>query len=171
MQNKLNTDHRQPFHCELVDYHNKSQTQALMALIRMYARDPMGGNAELSDTVADKLIAEMASRDFLFSLVLFSQNEALGFANCIESFSTFKAKTVVNIHDFAIVPGHRGKGLSQFLMSAIEVEAKKRHACKLTLEVLQGNAAAQTAYLKAGFIAYELDPELGTALFWEKPLT
>jgi hypothetical protein len=42
--------------------------------------------------------------------------------------------------------------------------------CKLTLEVLEGNHVAHAAYLSAGFSGYELNPEMGKALFWEKKL-
>jgi hypothetical protein len=34
--------------------------------------------------------------------------------------------------------------------------------------VLQGNQAAVGAYLKAGFKPYQLDPQMGQAMFFEK---
>jgi ribosomal protein S18 acetylase RimI-like enzyme len=40
----------------------------------------------------------------------------------------------------------------------------------LTLEVLQGNQAAQNLYRKFGFADYQLAPENGNALFWQKSL-
>jgi hypothetical protein len=40
----------------------------------------------------------------------------------------------------------------------------------VTLEVLEGNQIAKNAYIKFGFAGYELDPKMGKALFWEKPL-
>jgi ribosomal protein S18 acetylase RimI-like enzyme len=99
-----------------------------------------------------------------------SEKQPIGFANCIESFSTFKAKTVVNIHDFAIVNKARGQGISQGMMDYIEMLSKDKGACKITLEVLEGNIAAQKAYIKSGFKGYELDPSMGQAMFWEKPI-
>jgi len=36
--------------------------------------------------------------------------------------------------------------------------------------VLEGNGAAQAAYSSAGFRPYQLDPAMGRAQFWEKPL-
>ena len=42
--------------------------------------------------------------------------------------------------------------------------------CKLTLEVLDGNAPAKAAYEKFGFASYELDPAVGGALCWQKKL-
>ena len=48
--------------------------------------------------------------------------------------------------------------------------ATSRGCCKLTLEVLSNNPNAMASYAKFGFKSYELDPELGTAQFWEKKL-
>ncbi len=43
--------------------------------------------------------------------------------------------------------------------------------CKITHEVLSNNEVAKSAYEKFGFSGYELDPEAGSALFWQKLLT
>ena len=48
--------------------------------------------------------------------------------------------------------------------------ARERGCCKLTLEVLERNHAAQKAYRSFGFAPYELAPETGMAMFWEKKL-
>jgi len=42
--------------------------------------------------------------------------------------------------------------------------------CKLTLEVLEGNTVARAAYQACGYSGYELNPEIGKALFWQKKL-
>jgi ribosomal protein S18 acetylase RimI-like enzyme len=54
------------------------------------------------------------------------------------------------------------------MMEKVESVAKERGACKVTLEVLEGNKVAQNSYAKFGFSGYELDPEMGKAIFWEK---
>jgi len=46
----------------------------------------------------------------------------------------------------------------------------KLGCCKLTLEVLSGNVGAQKAYRAAGYAPYELDPQMGSAQFWQKRL-
>ena len=56
------------------------------------------------------------------------------------------------------------------MLEKVEQIAIERGCCKLTLEVLEGNQAAQNSYQKFGFSAYELDPEMGRALFWDKKL-
>ena len=56
------------------------------------------------------------------------------------------------------------------MLEAIESVAVERKCCKLTLEVLEGNHIAQHVYKKFGFAAYELDPKMGQAMFFEKKL-
>lgn len=165
-----------------VDYHNAQQAADLLEMIQMYASDPMGAGKPLSSDITASLIAQMSLRPHVFSVLAYaeltrddtlaqkSNIQPVGFANCIESFSTFKAKTVVNIHDFAIIKEARGQGISQGMMDYIEMLSKEKGACKITLEVLEGNIAAQKAYIKSGFKGYELDPSMGQAMFWEKPL-
>jgi len=160
-----------------VDYHNPQQSADLLEMLQMYASDPMGAGKPLGSDITDTLITKMAARPQVFSVLAYAnmQNaeggiQPIAFANCIESFSTFKAKPVVNIHDFAIIEQARGHGISQGLMTYIETLSKQKGACKITLEVLEGNIAAQKAYIKSGFKGYELDPSMGQAMFWEKPI-
>ncbi|MEN8820159.1 MAG: GNAT family N-acetyltransferase [Abyssibacter sp.] len=155
----------------LADYQNLAHAQALRDLLAAYAADPMGGGKALEATVLDRVVPALAARAEAFSLLAWSDGQAVGFANCFEGFSTFAARPVVNIHDLAVLPAFRGRGISQALLAAIEQEAHRRNACKLTLEVLSHNHIAQAAYTRWGFKGYALDPSAGHALFWEKPLT
>jgi ribosomal protein S18 acetylase RimI-like enzyme len=74
----------------------------------------------------------------------------------------------MNIHDIAVLPGHRGAGVGQALLAAAEQHAKDRGCCKLTLEVLTGNTRALKSYLGFGFEPYALDPTAGQASFMQK---
>ena len=56
------------------------------------------------------------------------------------------------------------------MLTQVEDIARQRGCCKLTLEVLEGNKAAQRSYRGFGFEGYQLVPEMGRAMFWEKPL-
>ncbi|MNP77648.1 putative acetyltransferase [compost metagenome] len=76
----------------------------------------------------------------------------------------------MNVHDVAVVKKFRGLGLSQRMLQKVEDIARQRGCCKLTLEVLEGNAVAQAAYEKAGFAAGMFDPAHGRMLFWTKAL-
>jgi len=57
------------------------------------------------------------------------------------------------------------------LLEKVEEVACSKGCCKITLEVLSNNEIAKCAYSKFGFAGYELDPEAGSALFWQKKLT
>jgi ribosomal protein S18 acetylase RimI-like enzyme len=67
-----------------------------------------------------------------------------------------------------VVANQRGLGIAQALMAAAETEARARGACKLTLEVLSGNAVALQSYERYGFAPYQLDPQAGHAMFLQK---
>ena len=93
-----------------------------------------------------------------------------GLINCVDGFSTFNASPLVNIHDVIVLQKYRGQGLTDKMFELVETIAYEKGACKLTLEVLQGNKIAQNVYKKIGFSGYELDPSMGQAIFWEKAL-
>jgi ribosomal protein S18 acetylase RimI-like enzyme len=76
----------------------------------------------------------------------------------------------LNIHDFMVAPAYRGRGLSRRLLGKVEETAIELGCSKLTLEVLEGNHVAQAAYRAFGFDGYELRPETGKALFWQKKI-
>lgn len=155
---------------ELVDYTNEQQTSELVALMSQYALDPMGGAEDLSDFVKANLANELAKRDTAFSLIAYLDDKAVGLVNCIEGFSTFSCKPLVNVHDMIVHRDYRGKGISQKLLSRVDDLAREKGCCKVTLEVLSGNQVAKSAYQKHGFSDYTLDPEKGSALFWQKSL-
>jgi ribosomal protein S18 acetylase RimI-like enzyme len=56
------------------------------------------------------------------------------------------------------------------MLARAEAIARERGCCKMTLEVLEGNRTAQALYKSLGFAGYELDPEMGKAMFWQKLL-
>ena len=99
-----------------------------------------------------------------------AEKTAMREVNCFEGFSTFQARPLLNIHDVVVHKDYRGQGVSGLMLQKVAELARQRNCCKLTLEVLQNNPAAQAAYRKAGFQAYQLDPQMGQALFWEKKL-
>ncbi|WP_144097135.1 GNAT family N-acetyltransferase [Croceicoccus sediminis] len=154
----------------LADYRDPADGAALVALLDAYARDPMGGGEPLSPKVRDGLPAALAEQPGAFTLIAREDGEPAGLANCFTGFSTFACAPLVNIHDLAVLPEHRGKGLGRALMRAVATEARKRGACKITLEVLSGNEGAKALYASEGFATYALDPAMGSAQFWEKKL-
>ena len=153
----------------LADYADPRDAAELADLLDTYARDPMGGGAPLSDHARANLASGLAASN-AFSLIARVDGEAAGLANSLMGYSTFAGAPLVNIHDFAVIPEHRARGVGFALMQAIEAEALRRGACKITLEVLSGNAAARRLYEACGYADYQLDPAAGHALFWQKRL-
>lgn len=154
----------------LADYNKPQQCDDLVFLLDSYARDPMGGGEPLSQFVKENLVTELSRRDFGLSLIAYVDNQPAGLLNAFEGFSTFACKPLFNVHDIIVLEQFRGLQLSQLLLQELETIARAKGCCKITLEVLEGNSIAQRAYQKAGFAGYELDPQMGKAMFWQKKL-
>jgi GNAT superfamily N-acetyltransferase len=154
----------------LADYANPRDAEDIVTLLEAYARDPMGGGAPLGQEVRDEVVPGLAATPGAFSLIARIDGRAVGLANCFTGFSTFIAKPLINVHDMTVLASHRGRGIGKALLGAVEAEARRRGACKLTLEVLSGNARAKALYASQGYSDYQLDPETGYALFWQKRL-
>lgn len=151
-----------------VDYHNVEHRHALVMLLDAYARDPMGGGEGLAEDVMARLCDDLAARPDAASFIAWRDGQPVGLVNCIEGYSTFKARPLMNIHDIAVLPGHRGQGVGQALLQAAQDHARARGCCKLTLEVLTGNLVALRSYERFGFAPYALDPAAGQASFMQK---
>jgi len=151
-------------------YSNPVHAEAIGLLLNQYAEDAMGGGQSLSLDNREQLAIELAKRPHAFSVLAFISGEPVGLVNCFEGFSTFACRPLVNIHDVVVIESARGQGISQKMLTKVEEIARQRGCCKMTLEVLEGNEVAQGAYRKLGFSDYQLDPQMGRALFWQKSL-
>ena len=152
------------------DLADPSHAEAMVELLNIYALDPMGGGKELPANVRKNLAFTLRARADVRVILAVVDGEAVGLTTCFEGFSTFAGKPLLNIHDVVIKPAFRRRGLSKKMFEKAEEIAVQLGCCKLTLEVLEGNAAARAAYSKLGFGGYELDPEMGKAMFWQKKL-
>jgi GNAT superfamily N-acetyltransferase len=155
---------------QIADLSNPVHAQAIVYLLNEYAKDPMGGGEELSAFVKANLISEMAKRPTVYAILAFVNGKPVGLANCVEGFSTFACKPLLNIHDMVVLAEYRGQGISSQLLKKAEELANSLGCCKLTLEVLEGNKTAQAAYTANGFVGYQLVSEMGQAMFWQKKL-
>lgn len=152
------------------DYADAGDAAAIIHLLDLYARDPMGGGTPLSPEVLSRVVPGLAAAGNAFSLIARIDEEPVGLANCFFGFSTFAARPLVNIHDVVVDAGYRGRGIGRALFAEIEAIAAAHGACKVTLEVLSGNAPARALYASLGYGDYALDPATGAALFWQKRL-
>ena len=150
------------------DYRNPLHADALVRLLDAYAQDPAGGGEALGEFSKAHLVRELAARPQAFSVLAFAGEQAVGLVNCIEGFSTFACRPLVNVHDVAVLASHRGQRVAEQMLALVDQIARERGACKLTLEVLQGNASAIRLYERVGFAGYQLDPALGQAQFFQK---
>ena len=151
-----------------VRYDDPTHAAALVDLMDTYSRDPAGGGKALSDFARENLASALAARPFIFSVLAFDDATPVGLVNAIEGFSTFACRPLVNVHDVVVAPSHRGRGIAAQMFKQVEVLARERGACKLTLEVLQCNTPARNVYQRLGFIDYQLDPAMGHAQFLHK---
>jgi ribosomal protein S18 acetylase RimI-like enzyme len=153
------------------DYSNARHAEVLVDLLDAYAQDPMGGGQALSDFAKRELVSCLAERPQAFSVLAFEaadEKTPIGLVNCIEGFSTFACKPLVNVHDVAVLPAYRGQRVAERMFALVQTIARERGACKLTLEVLSGNLGALRLYTRLGFAQYELDPAAGSAQFLQK---
>lgn len=177
-----------------VDLSRPDHARELLRLLDHYAQDPMGGGHALSDEARATLVERLRAVPNFLAYLAYAAGEAheaaesndscdscdshdshdeggaVGLINCFWGFSTFAARPLLNIHDIIVDAGWRGRGVGRQLLAATEAAARARGSCKLTLEVLEGNATARAAYARCGFASYELDPATGRALFLEKKL-
>ncbi len=150
------------------DYRAPADRAALIALLDSYAQDPMGGGAPLAPEVRERLCDELARHPLAASFIAWLGGEPVGLVNTFEGFSTFQARPLLNVHDIAVLPAQRARGVGQALLAACEAHARQRGCCKLTLEVLSGNQRALRSYQRFGFAPYVLDPAQGEALLMQK---
>mgnify|MGYP001764945987 CR=1 FL=1 len=150
------------------DYAKPEHAHAVVSLLDAYASDPVGGGVPLSAYARENLVSELGARAHAFSVLAFAGLRPVGLINCIEGFSTFACRPLVNVHDVVVLPDWRGRGVGGAMLAFVEEQARVRGACKLTLEVLSGNVSACSLYERFGFRSYQLDPALGTARFMHK---
>ena len=158
------------YECIRADYGNPEHGSAVISLLNGYACDKMGGGTPLADDVKLKLIPSLKNTASAISILCYQKQQAIGLINAFEGFSTFAAAPLINVHDVYIAPEHRGRGVLELMFEEIDLVAKERQCCKITLEVLSKNHVAKSAYRKLGFEGYELLDESGEALFWQKKL-
>jgi ribosomal protein S18 acetylase RimI-like enzyme len=133
------------------DYSNPAHGAALVAVLDAYARDPMGGGHPLSEFSRSHLVASLAARPQAYSVLAFDADVPVGLVNCIEGFSTFACRPLVNVHDVAVLPGYRGQGVAEKMLLLAQEMARERGACKLTLEGFARQCSCATALPAPGF--------------------
>jgi GNAT superfamily N-acetyltransferase len=153
-----------------VDLARTPHQQAVLALTDAYARDAMGNGAPLAPDVLARLVPSLRAHPTTVIFLAYADGEAVGIATCFLGFSTFAARPLLNVHDLAVLPAHRGRGIARHLLAAAEAKARALGCCKLTLEVQENNHGARRLYARVGFAQNMYQEAAGGALFYAKPL-
>lgn len=149
---------------------DRADGAALLELLESYALDPMGGATALSADVKLRLLPALREQPHALVLLAHEGTRAVGLANCFYGFSTFAARPLLNVHDLAVLPEFRGRGVGRALLAAAEERARAKGCAKLTLEVREDNARARQLYEARGFRDFELAGQSLRTFFLSKPL-
>jgi len=144
--------------------------QAVVEMVNAYAMDPMGNGAPLPPEVLEALVPRLVEHPTSLIFLAFEQAKPVGIAVCFLGFSTFAARPLVNVHDLAVLPELRGRGIGRRLLAAVERKATELGCCKLTLEVGQDNHLAKGLYRSVGFAETMSAEAAGAAVFMTKKL-
>ena len=137
------------------DLGDPADARALVEIIDCYAREPGGQSAPLSPQARTKLAPGLRAHPAAFALLAFDAARAVGAAVCVWGFSTFSGCPSLNVHDLAVLPAHRGRGIGRLLLQEAERRARARGSSKLTLEVHASNEGAIRLYQRFGFGSWD----------------
>lgn len=138
-------------HVRTADLGDSHDGEHIIALLDAYAREPVGLGKPLPGDVRERLIPALRNVPNVVAFLALDGDEAVGIAVCFVGFSTFRARPLLNIHDLAVLPQHRDKGVGRRLLEAAEAHARREGCCRLTLEVLETNSGARALYRRFGF--------------------
>ncbi len=152
----------------LADLHNSQDAHWVVELLDMYCRDEFGDSSPLSATARENLIPGLIQHGGARVYLAFDEVslEPLGVSICLLGFSSFKGARLLNIHDIAVSPQARGKGIGAALLNFLEADAKSLGCFKITMEVRSDNTRAQALYQRIGY--HGSKPE---TWFWSKSLS
>lgn len=152
------------------DLSRADHVEALVSQLDAYSRDPIANRRGLSEEVKRNLGPGLRAHPGTNVFLAYRHGDVVGVAVCFLTFSTFAARRVLNIHDLAVEPEHRGLGVGRALLAHVEERARELGCCKLTLEVQENNTRAIGLYTQVGFEPYQLASDAGRAHFWQKKL-
>ncbi|KZC46946.1 acetyltransferase, gnat family [Vibrio alginolyticus] len=115
------------------------------------------------------VIAQLFALPFFHGFISFVDNKPAGLAVCFESFSTYRAQRVMNIHDFMVSDSFRGKGVGKAQLNGIEQYCRDNGYLKITLEVGDDNVAAKKLYSSLDYEDYRV--VLKGQQHWQKYLS
>lgn len=97
---------------------------------------------------------------FALAMLALWSDEVAGYALYFYNYSTFLCRPGLYVEDLYVRPAHRGRGIGQALLQALERQARERDCGRLEWAVLDWNRKAIDFYRRFG--AY---PNAGWTLF------
>jgi ribosomal protein S18 acetylase RimI-like enzyme len=150
---------------------DQNQVETIIDVLDSYAREPAGGSAAIPADVRERLLTDLHRVDNALVLTaLDADGRTVGIAVCFRGYSTFKARPLINIHDLAVLPDQRGRGVGSALIEAVEERGRALGCCKITLEVLDDNHGARRLYESVGFADGGPGEGDTNTMFLQKPL-
>ena len=122
-----------------IDTDNDCQRLQLKMLFNEYS-------SALSTNIDTNIIEKLFKLPYFHGFICNVNDKPAAFAVCFESYSTYRSKKVLNIHDFMVASNYRSKGVGKVLLHGIEQYSRENNYLKITLEVSEGNIAAKKLY-------------------------
>lgn len=137
-------------HIRQADLGDPVDGRNLVALIDAYAQEPIGQDRPLDPEIRDRLIHDLHEHPAARADVALVNDEPVGYAITMLSYSTFRGARVLNLHDISVLPDYRGRGVGKAMLDHLDEVAHSLGCCKMTLEVREDNPA-QRLYAREGF--------------------
>jgi GNAT superfamily N-acetyltransferase len=127
-----------------IDVTNTQHKEAFVSLFDEYV-------SALPVEAQSEVVNQLFALPYFHGFICFVDNEPAAFAVCFESYSTYRARKVLNIHDFMVSAVYRGQGVGKQQLKFIEQYCRENNYLKITLEVDDENKSAQQLYATCGF--------------------
>jgi len=133
------------------DLSDQRQAEEFLRLIAEYMADPMGEAPPWNDEQRSCVISELQKQPGLQVIFAKDDSKFVGVVTCFQTFSTFLAKPMLNIHDIYVDSDYRECGVGKLLIQKVEEKAIENQCGKITLEVRKDNLSARGLYKSQGY--------------------
>lgn len=147
-----------------VDWTQPDQGEHIVRLLNEFACSPIAGGVPLPKYTRQNLVSQLQRRAPLVCLADCDGNTA-GLAICLDSFSAFAARPLLNLHDLVVSQAYRRRGIGSALLKYVVEWARTRDYLKVTLEVRADNVVARRLYRDHGFSGTHAAPQVTTE-YW-----
>lgn len=137
--------------CRTADLNNPDDIEFVVNSTSAYYADEQGMGVPMPEEVVSRLRSRLSDMPGLRAGLAFVNNEFAGSALCVQSFGSFLARPILNIHDLSVLPEFRGKGVGSALLEWSENYARETDCSHVTLEVSHDNPTAQRLYRSRGY--------------------